>query len=83
MMDRSWLAYAEAILVEDLEKEDRNLNHLREITNALLSGIVDGNENEAKECIDDDVHDEEVDAKPFVICYHYSSAVGDIIKACK
>ena len=62
-MDRSWLAYAEAILVEDLEKEDRNLNHLREITNALLSGIVDGNENEAKECIDDDVHEVEVDAK--------------------
>ena len=61
-MDRSWLAYAEAILVEDLEKEDRNLNHLREITNALLSGIVDGNENEAKELIDDDVNDVEVDA---------------------
>ena len=29
----------------------------------MLSDIVDENENDVKECIDDDVHDVEVDAK--------------------
>ena len=33
------------------------------IANTLLSNIVEENDNGAKECIDEDVHDVEVDAK--------------------
>ena len=33
------------------------------IANTLLSDIMEDNENEAKECIDEDVHDVDLDAK--------------------
>ena len=57
------LTYAEVIHVEEAEKDNCNWDNLWVIANTLLSDIMEDNENEAKECIDEDVHDVDVDAK--------------------
>ena len=62
-MNEKKLTYAEIIHVEEVEKDNCNWDNLWVIANTLLSDIMEDNENEAKECIDDDVHDVDVDAK--------------------
>ena len=57
------LTYVVAIHIDEVDKNHRNWDNLWEIANTLLSNIVEENENAAKECIDEDVHDVEVDAK--------------------
>ena len=56
------LTYAEVIHVEEAEK-DNCRDNLQVIANTLLSNIMEDNENEAKECINEEVHDVDVDAK--------------------
>ena len=57
------LTYAEAIHVDEVDKNHCNWDSLWGIDHTLLSDIVEENENAAKECIDEDVHDVKVDAK--------------------
>ena len=57
------LTYAEVIPVEEVDKDNCNWDNLRGIANTLLSDIMEDNENDAEECIDEDVHDVDVDAK--------------------
>ena len=57
------LTYAEAIHVDEVDKDHRNWDDLWNIANTLLFDIVEENEMEAKECIDEDVQYVEVDAK--------------------
>ena len=47
---------AEVIHVQEADKDNCNWDHLWVIANTLLSVIMEDNENEAKECIDEDVH---------------------------
>ena len=47
-------------------------NHSWGITNSLLFDIVEEDENEAKECIDEDVCDMELDAKSFDLFYDHA-----------
>ena len=54
---------AKAIHVDEINKDHRNWDHLWGIANTLLFDIVKGNENAAEECIDENVHYVEVDAK--------------------
>ena len=54
---------AKAIHVDEVDKDHCNWDNLWGIANTLLSDIVKENENTTKECIDEDVHDVEVDAK--------------------
>ena len=55
--------YAKVIHVDEVDKDHCNWDNLWGIVNTLLSDIVEENENAVKECIDEDVHDVEVDAK--------------------
>ena len=52
-----------AIHVKEAEQDNCNWDNLWVIANTLLSDIMDDNENEAKKCIDEDVHGVNVDAK--------------------
>ena len=52
------LTYAEVIHAKEVEKDN-----LWVIANTLLSDIMEDNEKEAKECIDEDMHDVDVHAK--------------------
>ena len=49
-----------------------NWDNLWVIANTLLSGIMEDNENEAKACIDEDVHDVDVDAKAMLQSFDVS-----------
>ena len=51
------------IHIDEIYKDHHNWDSLWGITNSLLSDIVEENENAAKECIDEDVQDVEIDAK--------------------
>ena len=62
-MNEKKLTYAEIIHGEEVEKDNCNWDNLWVIANTLLSDIMEDNENEAKECTDEDVHDVDVDAK--------------------
>ena len=55
--------YAEVIHVDEVDKDNCNWDTLWGIANTLLFDIVEENENAAKECNDEDVHDVDVDAK--------------------
>ena len=57
------LTYVVAIHIDEVDKNHRNWDNLWEIANTLLSNIVEENENATKECINEDVHDVEADAK--------------------
>ena len=64
------LTYVVAIHIDEVDKNHRNWDNLWEIANTLLSNIVEENENATKECINEDVHDVEVDAKVILqFCY--------------
>ena len=61
--------------IDEAHKDNNNWDHLWGIENTLLSDIVEENENEAKECVDEDVHDVEVDAKTILQSFMYSMIV--------
>ena len=57
------LTYVEVIHVDEVDKDHCNWDTLWGIVNALLFDIVEEKEKEATKCIDEDVHEVEVDAK--------------------
>ena len=48
------------------------IGDLREIVNVLLFDIVDDNENGQRECLDEDVHEMDIDAKAILSLLMYS-----------
>ena len=57
------LTNGEAIHVDEVDKDNRDWDNLWGIANTLLFAIVEKNENAIKQCIGEDIHDVEVDAK--------------------